>query len=352
MAQWRIKAISDLTKVSVRMLHHYDKIGLLKPSVRASNSYRWYSEQDLATLQHIIALKFFGFSLAQIKTMMQRKLSIRDHLFAQQQMLDQQAEHLRQAQDALGVVLKRCATSEHLNWNDLVTLIERYHMSEEIKNTYVSKLTEKQQERYLDNRQKYPKEFKAWEEAVEAVNSGTLGDPEGPDGERVINAFLDLMKANKKLEAAKSSIKMTKEDAAEISESAGTVLAKGIPFKPEGNRWFTQALVAHRIRSWNTLFQEIVQNIGAAPEGDAGKKMAALWRERLVEQSMNDNIDFHYGFMLLMDAVQTKQAFKNLPVVAAEAPPQVANQAVTEDLAFMRNPMAVDWIERALRAHK
>ena len=69
MAQWRIKEISDLTKISVRTLHHYDKIGLLKSSMRESNGYRWYSEGDLAKLQQIIALKFFGFSLGQIKTM-------------------------------------------------------------------------------------------------------------------------------------------------------------------------------------------------------------------------------------------------------------------------------------------
>ncbi|HBS48394.1 TPA: hypothetical protein DEO28_00235 [Candidatus Dependentiae bacterium] len=72
MAQWLIKEISDLTKVSVRMLHHYDKLGLLKPSVRASNNYRYYSEQDLAKLQQIIALKFFGFGLGQIKNILQK----------------------------------------------------------------------------------------------------------------------------------------------------------------------------------------------------------------------------------------------------------------------------------------
>ena len=69
MAQWRIKEISDLTKISVRMLRHYDALGLLKPSMRTSSGYRLYSEADLATLQQINALKFFGFSLSQIKTM-------------------------------------------------------------------------------------------------------------------------------------------------------------------------------------------------------------------------------------------------------------------------------------------
>ena len=60
--QWYIKEFSQLTKVSVRMLHHYDKVGLLKPSVRLLNGYRLYSEKDMLKLQQIIVLKSFGFT--------------------------------------------------------------------------------------------------------------------------------------------------------------------------------------------------------------------------------------------------------------------------------------------------
>jgi len=54
-------------------LHHYDKIGLLKPSMRLSNGYRLYSETDLLKLQQIIALKFFGFELSQIKLLLAKQ---------------------------------------------------------------------------------------------------------------------------------------------------------------------------------------------------------------------------------------------------------------------------------------
>ena len=47
MTQWYVNELSKLTKVTVRTLHHYDKIGLLKPSLRRSNGYRLYSEADL-----------------------------------------------------------------------------------------------------------------------------------------------------------------------------------------------------------------------------------------------------------------------------------------------------------------
>ena len=47
MTQWYVKDLSKLTDVSVQTLHHYDRIDLLKPSVRLSNGYRVYSEKDL-----------------------------------------------------------------------------------------------------------------------------------------------------------------------------------------------------------------------------------------------------------------------------------------------------------------
>lgn len=59
--------------VTVRALHHYDRLGLLKPSGRTSAGYRLYAESDLARLQQIVTLKFIGFSLKQIKELLNRK---------------------------------------------------------------------------------------------------------------------------------------------------------------------------------------------------------------------------------------------------------------------------------------
>ncbi len=47
MTQWYVKDLSKLTNVSVQTLHHYDRIDLLKPSVRLANGYRVYSENEV-----------------------------------------------------------------------------------------------------------------------------------------------------------------------------------------------------------------------------------------------------------------------------------------------------------------
>lgn len=70
MTQWYVKDLSKLTDISVQTLHHYDRINLLEPSLRLANGYRVYTERDLLKLQQLIALKFFGFELSQIKTLL------------------------------------------------------------------------------------------------------------------------------------------------------------------------------------------------------------------------------------------------------------------------------------------
>lgn len=61
--------VAVLTGVSVRTLHHYDKIGLLCPDRNPENDYREYSEHDLDLLQQILFFKACGFTLAETKRM-------------------------------------------------------------------------------------------------------------------------------------------------------------------------------------------------------------------------------------------------------------------------------------------
>jgi DNA-binding transcriptional MerR regulator len=62
---YRIKEFSALTGVSVRALHHYDRLGLLKPR-RGTSGYRMYGSKDVAVLEQIVALKFIGIPLRDI----------------------------------------------------------------------------------------------------------------------------------------------------------------------------------------------------------------------------------------------------------------------------------------------
>ncbi|MEQ8156779.1 MAG: MerR family transcriptional regulator [Clostridiaceae bacterium] len=65
-----VKQVSDLTGVSVRMLHHYHKIGLFKPSKFTEAGYRLYDDKALETLQQILFFKELDLPLKEIKEIM------------------------------------------------------------------------------------------------------------------------------------------------------------------------------------------------------------------------------------------------------------------------------------------
>jgi DNA-binding transcriptional MerR regulator len=73
---FKIGDFSRFTCVSVKMLRHYDEIGLLKPArVDAESGYRYYSADQLPRLNRIIALKELGFGLEQISQLLSDDLS-------------------------------------------------------------------------------------------------------------------------------------------------------------------------------------------------------------------------------------------------------------------------------------
>jgi DNA-binding transcriptional MerR regulator len=68
---------AGLGRVSVRMLRHYDAIGLLRPAhVDPHSGYRYYTAAQLKLLNRVIALKDLGFSLQQVQTLIEEKVDV------------------------------------------------------------------------------------------------------------------------------------------------------------------------------------------------------------------------------------------------------------------------------------
>jgi DNA-binding transcriptional MerR regulator len=61
-----IRQFATLTGVTIRTLHHYDRLGLLSPTQRTESGYRLYGNEDLVRLERIMVLRYIGLSLRQI----------------------------------------------------------------------------------------------------------------------------------------------------------------------------------------------------------------------------------------------------------------------------------------------
>lgn len=91
---YHIKEAAQLSGVSVKTLHHYDKIGLLVP-LKSENGYRIYSQEDLERLQVILYYKYLGFSLEKIAELLkEERTDLLPHLTRQLDYLTREREHL------------------------------------------------------------------------------------------------------------------------------------------------------------------------------------------------------------------------------------------------------------------
>ncbi len=70
MKAYTVSQLAGMAGVSVRTLHHYDQIGLLKPSARTEAGYRLYQEQDLLRLQQILFFKELDLPLDEIRSIL------------------------------------------------------------------------------------------------------------------------------------------------------------------------------------------------------------------------------------------------------------------------------------------
>lgn len=83
-----VKQVAKISGVSVRALHHYDEIGLLKPASIGRNGYRYYGRDELLRLQQILLHRELDIPLAEIRAILD------DPKFDQRKALQQQRERL------------------------------------------------------------------------------------------------------------------------------------------------------------------------------------------------------------------------------------------------------------------
>lgn len=94
-----VKEVSELANVSVRTLHHYDDIGLLKPVETTDAGYRLYNEESLERLQTILLFRELRFPLKQIADI------IDNPSFDRKEALSQQVHMLELEHSRLGRII-------------------------------------------------------------------------------------------------------------------------------------------------------------------------------------------------------------------------------------------------------
>jgi MerR family transcriptional regulator, thiopeptide resistance regulator len=180
----RAKEFAETCGVMVRTLHFYDRLGLLVPTVRTESGYRLYGESDLERLEQILALRFLGLGLDQIKQLLdgppqplakalrlQRKI-----ILDEKRRLDLVLGALDEAESALE------GSDEDTRWRAVRTVIEAFKLKNDLgwtENYYSPEALKK----LAEMRANTPQEVieagqRAWAELIaEVENAAKTTDP-------------------------------------------------------------------------------------------------------------------------------------------------------------------------------
>ncbi len=307
MSQWYVKELSQLTGISVQTLHHYDRIGLLEPSVRLDNGYRLYSEKDLLKLQQIIALKFFGFDLSRIKDLLKTDVDMIDHFSIQSKFLEEKAKTLFEASQTLKNITSSCRHNKSIPWKNIIKLIEVYRMTQQLEKTWAGEiLTADELKEYarfeheLKNRfsEKEQKTLQqGWEDIVNLVNANLDKNPGSEFGINLgkrcmtwVNTYYGKNHAALRNAIWEKGLKTGKMD-------------EGISLSQESFEWLDKAINAYFCNRVKTVFDQI--------ETKSPNTILKQWEELLTDMHGNDQNGRDKIFDYILNDDELSQTAKN-----------------------------------------
>ena len=131
--------MAAIAGISVRALHHYEKLGLLPAASRSDSGYRLYTSDDLARLQEILSLRDLGFALAEIRAWFQDEghdphQAMRLHL----QRVSERIAGLESLRDVLQEVLRRIPEHGSASPEQVVRVVERMKAMKDMERYFTS----------------------------------------------------------------------------------------------------------------------------------------------------------------------------------------------------------------------
>jgi len=180
---YKAQEFAERAGVTVRTLHHYDRLGLLSPSGRTEAGYRLYGDRDLLRLEQVLAMKFIGFPLQEIRRLLKRDAKdLPAALRRQRTMILEKRRLLDLAVEAIQRAEKAAATGELTDWEAIQKIIEVIHMQDNME--WAKKYYSEQALESLANRQVSTEVIEQaqrdWAVLIKEVEAAVGDDPASP----------------------------------------------------------------------------------------------------------------------------------------------------------------------------
>lgn len=120
--RYRVGELAARTGVTVRTLHHYDQIGLLRPAGHSAGGHRLYAEEDLLALQQVLMLRYLGLPLAEITRLLRRPdFDLIASLRIQRRALRDRISELERIEAGLTRLIDRRVATGQWDWDMVAT---------------------------------------------------------------------------------------------------------------------------------------------------------------------------------------------------------------------------------------
>ena len=193
---WKVGELAAATGLTVRALHHYDRIGLLSPRERTDSGYRLYGSDEVRRLYQIVALRRLGLSLEDVSRVLigedaDARDTIERHLAAlerEMEIHEQLRYRLRRLLDAVSHA-EETSPNEYVDILEVMSLHENYYTPEQL-----AQLEERRKEFGEEGIKKAEQE---WADLIAAVEkeyeAGT--DPAAPKMQELAKKWQSLIEA-------------------------------------------------------------------------------------------------------------------------------------------------------------
>ena len=126
-----VSQVARLTGVSIRTLHYYDEVGLLRPSGRSEAGYRLYAPADLNRLQQVLFFRELGFSLEEIlRIVSEPGFDVGAALRTQRQLLTEKAVRLQALLTAVDQAIARVERGDPMETQDVKEMFKDFRPQE------------------------------------------------------------------------------------------------------------------------------------------------------------------------------------------------------------------------------
>lgn len=290
----RVGELAKRAGLTVRTLHHYDDVGLLRPSARTDAGYRLYNRKDVARLHQIQALRGLGMSLADIGAALDRpELSLAPLIDRQIQVLDQLLARQIQLRYRLGRLKAQFMGGQEpelddwLNTLELMSMYDRYFTQDELAELPFYQAGSEQQTEWAALAREANALFAAAEpagsEAAQSLASRWMATLErDTNANPAWLARLDAMHANEP--GLQEQLGIGPEVVAFIleafAESKLTVFGRYL--SPAEFARMRQHY-AQQMKGWPSLLVDLRSAIaeGAKPDSERGLRLAERWLQML-----------------------------------------------------------------------